>query len=225
MKVLVVEDEHNLAEILKEGLELHKFSVDTAHDGSEGLRRGLEQAHDLILLDVMLPKKDGFEVCRSLRENGVETPIMFLTARELVKDRVSALNMGADDYMIKPYNLEELIARLKALLRRQRTITNDVLKAREIELNTNTHTVRKSGKKVDLTTTEFNLLEFFMKHPNHVFSRDQILHHIRDLEYFSSSNIVEVYMTYLRKKLGDQKKTLIETVPGLGYKFVTTKEQ
>jgi two-component system OmpR family response regulator len=223
MKILVIEDEQQLAQILREGFEHHQFAVDTVNDGNVGLGRALSNAYDLIILDIMLPGIDGFEVCKRLREAKKSTPVLMLTAREMTEDRVAGLDLGADDYMVKPFDFAELLARARALLRRPSSLLPAVLKFGPLELDGKAYEVRKNGQPLRLTKTEFSILELLMRHPHQALSREQILQHIRPDEYSANSNLVDVYVNYLRKKIGDRKKNTIQTVSGVGYKLTKPK--
>ncbi|MDP3970088.1 MAG: response regulator transcription factor [bacterium] len=220
MTILIVEDEIKLGQILKEGLELQGFKADVRINGREGLDQALAYDYDVIILDIIMPEMDGFEVCIKLRSVGKDTPIIMLTAREMTEDKIRGLNSGADDYLIKPFDLEELVARIRALLRRPRGIVGKSIKVGDLVLNVSSREVKLKDQAIDLSTTEFDLLHYLMRHPNQVLSREQIIQHIRKFDYSSSSNIVDVYLTHVRKKIGDDTKSLIKTVTGVGYKLV-----
>ncbi|MFC1597969.1 response regulator transcription factor [Patescibacteria group bacterium] len=220
MNILVVEDESKLADILKEGLEVMEYKVDLAYDGRAGLDKAKQRDYDLVILDLMLPELDGFEVCHQIRTSGQEMPILILTACGVTEDRVKGLDMGADDYMVKPFDFDELSARIRALLRRHKPSSFPVYQVGALELNAATREVSKEGEPITLTPTEFDLLEYLMKNPSQVFSREQILQQIRPFDYMASSNIVDVYVNYLRRKIDDNDKRTIQTVSGVGYKMI-----
>ena len=218
MRVLIVEDEVKMARALRRGLEQEGYAVDTAADGEEGLFQGTENPYDVIVLDVMLPKLDGFEVCRRLRAAGRWAPVLMLTARDGVADRIAGLDVGADDYLVKPFSFGELLARLRALLRRSPVERPPVLAAGDVVLDPATHTVTRSGQPVELSVREFGLLEYLMHRPAQVVTRTDILEHCWDVNYDGFSNVVDVYVGYLRKKLEQPfGRPLIRTVRGVGY--------
>jgi DNA-binding response OmpR family regulator len=220
MHILIVEDEHKLAEVLRSGLEEHGYAVDIACDGEEGLARAELEAYDLVVLDVMLPKLDGLAVCRQLRASHRNMPVLMLTARDTVDNRVDGLNSGADDYLIKPFAFRELLARIRALLRRDAPSRNPILRVADIEVDTITHEVRRAGKYIDLTTKEYAILEYFLRNPNRVLTRAQIMEHVWPHEFVAMSNVVDVYVRYLRRKLGDEHEPqLLRTVRGTGYRL------
>ncbi|MFA6098343.1 MAG: response regulator transcription factor [Patescibacteria group bacterium] len=221
MKILIIEDQENLANLIKDGLNAEGFTADIVFDGEAGLSR-IEFHHasyDLIILDIMLPKKDGFEVCRETRADNIMTPILILTSKDSPDDVIKGLNAGADDYLIKPFSFEVLLARIKAILRRPKETLPPELKIRDIRLNPTTREVVKDGKKIALTLKEFSLLEYLMRHKNQAVNREQIISNLWDFAFDSFSNIVDVHVTNLRKKLGDTKATVIETVRGIGYRL------
>jgi two-component system OmpR family response regulator len=218
MRVLIVEDEVKMARALRRGLEQEGYAVDTAADGEDGLFQGTENPYDVIVLDVMLPKLDGFEVCRRLREAGRWAPVLMLTARDGVGDRIAGLDVGADDYLVKPFSFGELLARLRALLRRSPVERPPVLAAGDVVLDPATHSVTRAGQRVELSVREFGLLEYLMRRPGQVVSRSSILEHCWDVNYDGFSNVVDVYVGYLRKKLEQPfGRPLIRTVRGVGY--------
>ena len=201
MRILVVEDNHRLSSSLQMNLAHEGYSVDTAYDGQEGQDLAELTAYDLILLDILLPKKDGLEVCRELRRRRIQTPILLLTARDSVDDRVQGLDCGADDYLLKPFAMRELLARLRALLRRNHPYTNGRLEIGNLVVDPVTHTVEREGSSIDLTPKEFALLEYFMYHPNQVVTRDMIEQHIWNYDFECSSNVIDVYVRRLRRKI------------------------
>ena len=221
MRLLVVEDEHKLAGVLKRGLEEHRYVVDVAYDGEDGLALATADApYDLIVLDVMLPRLDGFAVCRQLRDLDIHTPVLMLTARDTVDDRVAGLDSGADDYLTKPFAFRELLARVRALLRREVRSQHPLLHAADIEIDTVTHSVRRAGKPIELTSKEYAILEYFARNPNRVLSRTQIAEHVWDYDFVSMSNVIDVYIGYLRRKLGDEGDSrLLRTIRGTGYQL------
>jgi two-component system OmpR family response regulator len=222
MRVLVVEDEDRIARFLKKGLEEESYAVDVVGDGASALDWVASTGYDLILLDVMLPGLTGFEVCRLLRERGVTTPILMLTARDEVDDRVTGLDVGADDYLPKPFAFKELLARMRALIRRAATnaIPDTVLELADLQLDTVTHQARRGERQIDLTAKEYALLEYFMRHPRRPLSRTLIREGVWGYDYYGASNVVDVYVRHLRQKLesGDEP-ALIHTVRGVGYKI------
>ncbi len=220
MRILVVEDERELANVLKRGLEEHRYAVDLAFDGDDGLALAEMEPYDLVVLDVMLPGRDGFEVCRRLRAQGRNMPVLMLTARDAVGDRVTGLDSGADDYLTKPFAFQELLARVRALLRRQSPSRDPLLRAGDLEINTVTHEVRRGGRPVDLTSKEYAILEYFTRHPNRVLTRSQIAEHVWDYDFVAMSNVVDVYIRYLRRKLDDDHEPrLLHTIRGTGYQL------
>ncbi len=218
MRVLVVEDERTLANLIKEGLEEENFSVDVAYDGEEGLFLAENEPYDAIILDIMLPKIDGIEILRQIRDRGIKTPVLMLTAKSSVEDKVLGLDSGADDYLTKPFSFEELLARLRAVIRRAFGETENIVKVADLELNLNTHEVKRGGVKIELSSKEYALLEYLVLNRNKLLTRSQISEHIYDYEYDFDSNVIDVMIARLRKKIdkGFNKK-LIHTVRGAGY--------
>ncbi len=224
MRILIVEDERKLAGVVKRGLEEQGFAVDVAYDGEQGLCLAEYEPYDLIVLDVMLPKIDGYSVCRALRAKQRNMPVLMLTARDTVDDRVAGLDSGADDYLIKPFAFRELLARVRALLRRDGYSKDPVLRVADIELDTVTHEVRRSGALVELTSKEYTVLEYFLRNPNRVLTRTQIAEHVWDYDFVAMSNIVDVYVGYLRRKLNDDHDPrLLYTIRGAGYQLRVPK--
>ncbi len=218
MRILVVEDEHKIANSLKTGLEQETYAVDVAYDGEEGYELVVAEDYDLIILDLMLPKMNGMEICRQLRqEDNIHTPILILTAKDAVEDRVKGLNCGADDYLVKPFAFLELLARIRALIRRPKNNLSPVLKVGNLSLDTINIQVKRGNKQIELSKTEFSLLEYLMRNAGKVVSKDQIISHVWDYDADVLPNTVEVYIGYLRKKLG--QPDLIKTVRGFGYKI------
>ncbi|HEX4104528.1 MAG TPA: response regulator transcription factor [Candidatus Paceibacterota bacterium] len=222
MRILIIDDEEKLAKSLKRGLERSGYAVDYLLDGESGERR-LElyrNDYDLVILDLMLPGKNGFEVCTEMRRNGVTTPVLILTARDATDDKVKALDSGGDDYLVKPFSFEELLARARALLRRPQAALPDELKVGQLTLKPAQREVYRDGKKVDLTLKEFELLYFLMRNPNKVLNREDIYVHLWDFAANSLSNIIDVHIKNLRKKLGDDSnEKILETVRGVGYRL------
>lgn len=216
MRVLVVEDEPKLQSLLKRGLVGAGYAVDTAGNGTDALWLASEWDYDAIVLDVQIPPPDGFSVARSLREQGRWAPILFLTVRSDISDRVLGLDVGGDDYLTKPFAFEELFARLRALMRRAQSERPPVLEVGGVSLDPASHEVRVGKQPVDLSPKEFALLEYLMRHRDEAVSRSAILDHVWDFAYDGTSNVVDVYVGYLRAKLG---KELIETVRGVGYRL------
>ncbi|HUJ73433.1 MAG TPA: response regulator transcription factor [bacterium] len=222
MRILVVEDNAKLAASLKKGLQQEGYAVDVALYGSEGLRLadGAGDGYDAIVLDLMLPGVDGMTLCRSLREEGNRVPVLMLTARGGLQDRVDGLDAGADDYLGKPFAFEELAARIRALLRRPAVSAMPVLRAGDLEMNAATREVTVKGRPLSLTAKEFGLLELFMRHPRQVLSRGQITMHLWDQEFDGASNVVEVHIRNVRRKLAQAgKHDQIQTVRGAGYRL------
>lgn len=220
MRILVVEDERRIAAFIERGLEEEHYAVDVAYDGEEALDWAAVVDYDLILLDILLPKKDGIQVCRELRGRGSKVPILMLTARDAVEDRVRGLDSGADDYLVKPFAFQELLARIRALLRRRGEVKTSQLQVGDLVLDTVTHRATRAGQVIELTAREYALLEFLMRHPRQVLSRTQIAEHVWDYDFFSSSNVVDVYIGYLRRKIDKGFDVqLIRTMRGAGYKI------
>lgn len=222
MRVLVVEDEHKIANSIKKGLEQELFAVDVAYDGEEGYDLASSEEYDLIILDLMLPKMDGVTICKKLRSEGVHTPILILTAKGQVGDKVEGLDAGADDYLTKPFSFEELLARIRALIRRPQKTKGRKLVVDSLTLDTKTFEVRKDDKLIPLSNKEYSLLEYLMRHPNLILTKDQIIAHVWNYEADILPNTVEVYVGYLRNKIG---KDLIKTVRGFGYKICSKKQE
>lgn len=217
MRVLVVEDEHKIANSIKKGLEQESFAVDLAFSGNEGFDLASSENYDLLILDVMLPEMTGIEITEKLREQNIHTPVLMLTARGQISDKVEGLNSGADDYLTKPFAFEELLARLKAISRRPKSSTGSVYTVSDLSLNTLNYEVKRGKKKINLSSKEFALLEYLMRNKNQVVSKDQIIDHVWDYDSDILPNTVEVFIGYLRNKIG--KPDLIKTVRGFGYKI------
>jgi DNA-binding response OmpR family regulator len=220
MRILIVEDDPRLGPSLKKGLEGNHYAVDLSVDGDDAVLMALSTPYDLIILDVLLPGLNGFEICKRLREKGRTMPILMLTALGEVGDRVKGLDLGADDYLIKPFALNELEARVRALLRRGSPIKIPILQFMDITLDTATHEVRRGDRVLNLCNKEYALLEFFMRHPHQVLSRGMIAEHVWDGDTGHLSNVIDVYIRYLRRKLCDQHEPdVIHTVRGSGYQL------
>lgn len=218
MRILLVEDEEAIAEVVRKGLERARYTVDVAHDGEEGLRFASEQSYSLILLDLMLPKRDGWSVCQTLRARRDTTPILMLTARDAVPDRVKGLEMGADDYLPKPFDFQELLARVRAQIRRDTVHRAGVLHVRDVEIDTNARRVLRGGTEVALTPREYSLLEALATNEGRVLTRDHILERVWLDEGATGSNTVDVYINLLRRKIdAGADHRLIQTVHGVGY--------
>ncbi|HRP01431.1 MAG TPA: response regulator transcription factor [Candidatus Kapabacteria bacterium] len=220
MRLLVVEDESKVLNFLKQGLEDEKYIVDTASDGIAGLEIAMNNHFDAIILDVMLPGKDGFTILRELRDAGISTPILMLTARTNVEDKVAGLSAGADDYLAKPFEFDELIARIRALLRRSVPEKTTKLRCGELTLDTITHIAYRAGREIELTSKEYTLLEYLMRNKNRILSRSTITQHVWRHNFDTDSNIIDVYIKRLRLKIdGDNDKPLIQSVRGVGYRM------
>jgi DNA-binding response OmpR family regulator len=221
MRILVVEDNRRLNKSLKTSLEEDGYAVDVAFDGDEGEEYALAAPYDLILLDVMLPKKDGFSLCRDLRHQGVNTSILLLTARDAVDDRVDGLDSGADDYLVKPFSMNELRARLRALLRRNKPEKTALLQAGDLSMDPANHHVQRANTPIKLTPREFAILEYLMRSPNRILTREMIEAHVWNFDFISGSNVVDVYIRRLRRKIDDPYEVkMLETVRGVGYRLV-----
>ncbi len=218
MKILVVEDEKKVASFIQRGLEEENFTVEIATNGEEGIAMAESNHYDLILMDIMLPKKDGLTVIKELRGNGINTPMLCLTAKDSVEDIVAGLDSGSDDYLTKPFAFAELLARVKALVRRGAQDRGAEVYFADLRLDPVTHKVWRAEKEIDLTTKEYGLLEYFMRNPNQVLTRAMIAEHVWDYTFDSFTNIIDVYVNYLRKKVDkDYSKKLIHTIRGVGY--------
>ena len=219
MQILIVEDEPKIAEVLRRGFLEERYQADTAPDGEDALYKCAVNAYDLIVLDLLIPKIGGIEVCRKIRETDSRLPILMLTARDAVDDKIAGLDAGADDYLTKPFSFAELLARVRALLRRGKTADPTILAFDSLTLDPATKEVSRGGKKVTLTAREFGLLEYFMRYQNVVLTRTRLLDHVWDCNYDGLSNVVETYVKYLRKKIrtSADDPELIHTLRGSGY--------
>jgi len=218
MRILLVEDERKIASFIQRGLKEEKYAVDVAFDGDKGLYLADINDYDLIILDIMLPGKDGIFICRELRKKKVDTPILMLTARNTIEDKVSGLDVGADDYLTKPFAFEEFLARTRALLRRKNLTKTTRLKICDLELNQASHKVRRAGKVILLTSKEYALLEYLMIHAQQVITRTMISEHVWNEDFDSFTNVIDVYIRYLRNKIDKGfSKPLLHTIRGSGY--------
>ncbi len=220
MRLLLIEDERRLSDVIKKGFVEQGFAVDQAFDGEDGEYLAQSEDYDLIILDLMLPKKDGIFVCKSLREKKIKIPILILTAKDTVEDVALGLDTGADDYLKKPFSFLELRSRVQALLRRSHNQTSTVLKADDLELDPVKHSVCRAGKNMILTPKEFSVLEFLLRHKNEVVTRTMIIEHVWDINYEGMSNVVDVFVATLRRKIDKGQKTkLLKTLHGVGYQL------
>ncbi|MCJ7575453.1 MAG: response regulator transcription factor [Dehalococcoidia bacterium] len=220
MRILVVDDDRRLCAVIKRGLLEEAYAVDLAYDGEEGEYLAEVNPYDLIILDIMLPNKDGIQVCHDLRAKKVNSPILMLTAKDAVEDRVKGLDTGADDYLVKPFAFSELLARVRALLRREGMLKSPELRVGDLILDTLTRQVWRGQRPIELTNKEYVILEYLMRHPNVVVTRTMIEEHAWDYDFDSLSNLVDVYIRRLRRKIDDEKDDgPIQTVRGAGYRL------
>jgi heavy metal response regulator len=218
VRILIVEDEKKVASFIKKGLEEEGYAADVATDGEEGLALGLTRVHDLIILDIRLPKMDGLHVLQALRHDRVTAPVLLLTVRATVEDKVLGLDAGADDYLTKPFAFQELVARVRALLRRRTEGEPTVLCIGDLTLDPARRTVTRGDEKIDLTPREFALLDYFMRNPGRVLTRTMIAEHVWDYSFDTSTNVIDVYVNYLRKKVdAGREPKLLHTIRGVGY--------
>lgn len=218
MKILIVEDEKKVAAFIKKGLEEEYYTVDTAPDGLQGLELALHDEYDLIILDIMLPRMDGISLLKELRAEHIQTPVMMLTAKDTLENKVEGLDSGADDYLTKPFAFEELLARVRALLRRYDTEKSVYLKAGDLELNTQTHVVFRKGTEITLTPKEYSILEYLIKNKNRIISRTRLSEHVYEYHFDPDTNVIDVYINKLRNKIDKEFDTpLLHTVRGVGY--------
>ena len=226
MRILVVEDNKRLSDSLRRTLEDDGYNIDTAYDGLDGEEMALMGNYDIIILDIMLPEKDGLTVCRDLRNKRINTPVLMLTARDALDDRVKGLDSGADDYLVKPFEVDELRARIRALLRRESSSKSPILQVGDLTLDPATHRVERAGQTVDLTAKEYSLLEYFMRHPNHLISREMVESNLWGYDQVIYSNVIDVYIRRLRRKIDDPHEIkLFETIRGAGYRLRLPEEQ
>lgn len=219
MRVLLIEDEPGMVQFIQQGLQEQAFSVDTAQDGETGLESALLSEYDVLVLDIMLPVMDGLQVLQELRAQGIKTPVLLLTARSEIEDRVRGLDAGADDYLVKPFAFSELLARLRALVRRPPLQYDPVLELGDLTMDVSAHVVRRSGRLIELSPREFALLELLLRHPRQVLSRTQIAERVWNLDYYTGTNVVDVYIGYLRRRIDRGfDYPLIHTVRGIGYR-------
>jgi len=225
MRVLLIEDEPGIAQFVCQGLREAGYAVDLADDGEDGLNYALASEYDVILLDILLPKINGINLLEQMRSRGIKVPVLLLTALDTVEDRVKGLNAGADDYLIKPFAFSELLARIRALLRRPPLQAGTVLRVGDLEMDTARREVRRAGHLIELSQREFALLEYLMRHPCQVLTRTQIAEHIWNFDFFNESNVVDVYIGYLRRKLDRGfNYSLIHTLRGVGYRIAPETE-
>lgn len=218
MRILIVEDEKKVAGFIKKGLEEETYAVDAAHDGEEGFHLASMNQYDMIILDLMLPKMDGLEVLTRLRDKKINIPILLLTAKDAVEDKVTGLNKGADDYLTKPFAFSELLARVRSLLRRGQAETKTELKVGDLSLDLVSHKVNRNGEEIELTGKEYSLLEYFMRNEGKVLTRTMIAEHVWDYNFDTFTNVIDVYVNHLRKKIDKQYPAkLLHTLRGVGY--------
>lgn len=220
MRVLIVEDEPGVSQFIEQGLVESGYAVDVAQDGEEGLEYALGAEYDVIILDIMLPKMNGLDVLQEIRNHRLKYPVLLLTARDGLEDRVKGLDAGADDYLVKPFAFPELLARIRALLRRPPLQANPVLKIADLEMDTARREVRRGKKIIELSPREFSLLELLLRHPKQILTRIQIIEHVWNFDFYSETNVVDVYIGYLRRKIDQNSDIqLIHTVRGVGYRL------
>lgn len=222
MRVLIIEDEHKIANSLKKGLELEKYAVDVVYDGISGFDMASTEDYDVIVLDLMLPGMSGIEICKTLRKKEIHTPILILTAKNLIKEKIEGLNSGADDYLTKPFSFEELLARIRALTRRPKDMINAELHVGDLIMDTTNFIVKRDDKIINLSSKEFSLLEYLMRNSNKILTKEQITNHVWDYDANILPNTVEVYIRNLRNKIDipfSNKQPLIQTIRGFGYKL------
>lgn len=224
MRILLIEDDREIADLLKRGLTEQHYSVDLAYDGEEGEYLGLVNDYDLVILDLMLPKKDGRTVCNDLRQKGNQTPILMLTARDTIDDKIQGLDVGADDYMTKPFHFGELLARVRALIRRQSDQKATELRAADLVLDTARRSVSRGGVPIKLTAKEFALLEYFVLNKDRVLTREMISEHVWDMNFDPQSNVIDSFVRFLRQKVDKGfPRQLIHTIRGVGYKLTESE--
>jgi len=218
MRILVIEDDEKVAHFIKKGLEEEQYAVDVSYDGEDGAHWACENPYDLIILDVMLPKKDGYSLCRELRGKKIHAPVLMLTAKDRLQDKVNGLDAGADDYLTKPFSFEELLARIRALLRRSQDYRGKSLRLGDLVLDPASRNVSQNGKTIALTGKEYALLEYFMRNQGRILTETQIIEHVWDMNFDSLANTVNVYIHHLRNKIDrNHDKKLLHTIRGMGY--------
>lgn len=218
MRILVIEDERDLNHLIKRKLKEEGYSVDSCYDGLEALDYLNSASYDVLVTDIMMPRLDGISLIKGLRDKGDMTPAIFLSAKDSVDDRVKGLDAGADDYLIKPFAFDELLARIRVVLRKPQKIKTNVLKVRDLEMNVDSHEVKRGNRKIELSSKEFNLLRYMMMNEGIVLSRSTLEEHVWDFDYEGSSNLIDVYIRYLRKKIDENEEVkLIRTIRGMGY--------
>jgi len=218
MKILIVEDEKKVASFLKKGLEQEYYTVDVTHDGKAGLDLSLTEEYDLIILDIMLPLLDGITLLREIRNAKIDVPVLMLTAKDSTEDKVEGLDSGADDYLAKPFALEELLARVRALVRRKEKVKNLMLLADDLSLDTQTHKVKRGDKEIILTPKEYSILEYLLRNKNHVVSRMKLTEHVYEYQFDPDTNVIDVYINKLRNKIDkDSDQPILHTIRGIGY--------
>lgn len=223
MRILVIEDEHRIANMIKKGLEQERFAVDAVFTGNDGYDLAASVDYDLIILDLMLPGISGLEICKKLRAKSVHTPVLMLTARGQIRDKVDGLNSGADDYVTKPFSFEELLARVRALTRRPKISIHSILKVSDLTLDQSDFSVKRGNKIINISSREYSLLEYLLRNKNKILTKDQIISHVWNYDADILPNTVEVYIRNLRSKIDlpfKDKKPLIQTVRGFGYKLI-----
>jgi heavy metal response regulator len=226
VRILIVEDEKKVANFVKKGLQEEGYAVDLTFDGEEGLRLGRDASYDLIILDIYLPKLDGLAALKKLRAHGVRTPVLLLTVRATIEDKVLGLDSGADDYLTKPFAFQELLARVRALLRRRMDTGAAVVRIGDLVLDPASRIVSRGARPIELTVKEFSLLEYFMRNPGKVLTRTMIIEHVWNYDFDSGTNVVDVYVNYLRKKIDSrEEQKLIHTVRGVGYVMKVQTEE
>jgi len=218
MKILVVEDEKKVASFLKKGLEQDYYTVDVAHEGRAGLDLSLTEDYDMIILDIMLPLMDGITVLKEIRNAKLDVPVLMLTAKDSTENKVEGLDSGADDYLAKPFALEELLARVRALIRRKEKVKNLILSVEDLMLDTQTHKVKKGDNEINLTPKEYSILEYLMRNKNHVVSRMKLTEHVYEYQFDPDTNVIDVYINKLRNKIDkDSDQRILHTIRGIGY--------
>ena len=222
MRILIVEDEHRIANTIKKGLEQELYAVDVSYDGTDGFDLASTEEYDCIILDLMLPEMDGVTICKELRKNKIHTPILMLTAKGQIQDKIKGLDSGADDYLTKPFSFEELLARIRALIRRPKTQLDPILSVDDLQFDPKAFQVKRQGKVINLSSKEFSLLEFLIRNAHKILTKNQIINHVWDYDADILPNTVEVYIRNLRNKIDmpfPNKKPLIQTMRGFGYKI------